>query len=266
MQLHDYHMHTHFSCDSKATMEEMCKSAIAQDIPEIGFSEHFDLHPLEPCQNWFQVDQWWSELERCRAEFAGRLLIRAGIEVGEPHLYQSEMQAMLERRPFDYALGSLHWVGRNSVFDINYFKNHDEPVTYSTFFVELEKMTRMGGFDILSHFDVFIRTSQAVYGHYNAEDYVDLIRPILRNCIDHGIALDLNTSALRKRANVLTPNLEILRWYAELGGERVTLGSDAHKPLDVGSHLDVALAIAKEAGLRYLTYFSGRQAELRPMP
>lgn len=266
MQLHDYHMHTHFSCDSKATMVEMCKSAIAQEIPEIGFSEHYDLHPLEPCQNWFQADRWWEELTRCREEFAGRLIIRAGIEVGEPHLYRAETEALLARYPFDYVLGSLHWVGRNSVFDINYFKNHDADVAYSTFFVELEKMTRSGGFDILSHFDVLIRTAHAVYGHYNVAEYEDLVRPILRNCIDHGIALDLNTSALRKRANVLTPNLETLRWYVELGGERVTLGSDAHKPLDVGGHLDVAIAIAKQAGLRSLTYFEGRQAELRPMP
>ncbi len=266
MQLHDYHMHTHFSCDCKATMTEMCMSAIAQEIPEIGFTEHYDLHPQEPCRDWFRPDPWWAEIERCRAEFAGRLIIRAGIEVGEPHIFGKDLADLLARYPFDYVLGSLHWVGRDSMFDINYFKNHPSEIAYSTFFVELEKMTRIGAFDILSHFDVLTRTAHAVYGEYNASDYEDLIRPVLRNCIDQGIALDLNTSALRKRANVLTPNLDILRWYVELGGERVTLGSDAHKPIDIGSHLDVAIAIAKEAGLRYLTYFAGRKAELRPMP
>lgn len=244
----------------------MCKSAVIQGVPEIGFTEHYDFHPLEPCHNWFRADEWWAELLRCRDEFAGELIIRAGIEVGEPHLYTKEMESVLSRLPFDYVLGSLHWVGRHSMFDINYFKVQTEEVAYSTYFVELEKMTRQGGFDILSHFDVLTRTAQAVYGIYEPQNYADLIRPILRNCIEHGIALDLNTSALRKRANVLTPNLEILRWYVELGGERVTLGSDAHKPRDLGSHLDVAMAIAKEAGLRYLTFFEQRRAELRPMP
>jgi histidinol-phosphatase (PHP family) len=266
MQFHDYHMHSNFSCDCQATMAEMCKSAVAQEIPEIGFTEHYDLHPLEPCRDWFRVKPWWAELERCRAEFAGRLIIRAGIEVGEPHLYTAEMAAMVSQGPFDYVLGSLHWVGRHSMFDVTYFKEHPAEIAFSTFFVELEKMTRVGGFDVLSHFDVLIRTAHAVYGPYDVHEYADLIRPILRNCIDHGIALDLNTSGLRKRVNVLTPNLEILRWYAELGGERVTLGSDAHRPVEVGAHLDVAIAIAKEAGLRYLTYFVNRQAELRPLP
>ncbi|MEZ4674027.1 MAG: PHP domain-containing protein [Caldilineaceae bacterium] len=265
MQFHDYHMHTNFSCDCKATMADMCRSAIAQEIPEIGFTEHYDLHPLEVCRDWFQPEPWWAELGRCRAEFAGRLIIRSGIEVGEPHLYQEEMQAIVTRYPFDYILGSLHWVGRHNMFDINYFKAHAPGSGFaSTFFVELEKMTRAGGFDILSHFDVFIRTAHAVCGHYHARD-CDLIRPILRNCIEREIALDLNTSALQ-RANVLTPNLDILRWYVELEEGNELRWARMPTNIDIGSHLDVAVAMAKEAGLRYLTYFSARQAELRPMP
>jgi len=87
---------------------------------------------------------------------------------------------------------------------------------------------------------------------------------VLRNCIEHGIALDLNTAALRRSTNVLTPGLEILQWYVAMGGERVSLGSDAHRPENVGQHLDVALEIARQAGLKYLTHFEGRQAILRP--
>ena len=264
--MHDYHMHSNFSCDCKATMQDMCKSAIAQEIPEIGFSEHYDLHPLEQCNNWFQPSPWWAELARCRAIYGNRLLIRAGIEVGEPHIYRSQMAALLAQWPFDYVLGSLHWVGRDNMFDVNHFKNTPRDQSYRAFFIELEQMTRLGGFDILSHFDVFIRTAHAVYGHYDPHDFEDLIRPVLRNCVEQGIALDLNTSALRRRVAVLTPGVDVLRWYVELGGERVTLGSDAHRPVDVGAHLDVAIATAKAARLRYLTYFAGRQATLRPMP
>lgn len=244
----------------------MCQSAINHGIGEIGFSEHFDLHADEPCRDWFRPEPWWAELQQCRERFAGQLTIRAGIEVGEPHLFPTETAQMLARLPFDYVLGSLHWVGRDSMFNINYFKGHDAALAYSSFFVELERMTRIGGFDILSHFDVPIRTAFAVYGHYASADYEDLIRPVLRNCIRQGIALDLNTSALRSRVNVLTPSLDILRWYVELGGERVTLGSDAHKPVDVGSHLDVAISMARAAGIRYLTYFEQRQAKLVPLP
>ncbi len=264
--MHDYHMHSNFSFDCRAEMRDMCQSAIAQGIPEIGFSEHYDLHPSEPYRNQFHPATWWEELQRCRREFAGCLTIRAGIEVGEPHLFPAETAAMLARLPFDYVLGSLHFVGGNNMFDIGYFKTHDATLAYQSFFTELAEMTRHGGFDILSHFDVPIRTAFAVYGPYSSLDYEDLIRPVLQNCIDQGIALDLNTSALRSRVNVMTPNLEILRWYVEQGGERVTLGSDAHKPVDVGKHLDVALSIARTAGIQYLTHFEQRQAMLLPLP
>ena len=61
---------------------------------------------------------------------------------------------------------------------------------------------------------------------------------------------------------MLTPNVEILKWYVELGGERVTLGSDAHKPEDIGADLEVALDAARAAGLKYVTQFERRQASL----
>lgn len=264
--MHDYHMHTNFSCDCEAAMADMCESAIAQGIPEIGFTEHYDLYPGEACCDWFKPEAWWAELERCRAMFVGRLTIRAGIELGEPHIFQTEVKTMWARLPFDYALGSLHWVGNESVFNPAYFENAPVEKTFGNFFIELEQMTRIGGFHILSHFDVPIRTAHKVYGGYDVYRFEDLIRPVLRNCIDHGIALDLNTAALRGRAKVLTPNLQILRWYVEMGGERVTLGADAHRPAHVGSHFAETLAIAREAGIRRLTYFEQGQATLKPLP
>jgi len=259
---HDYHMHSDFSCDCKASMAEMCRGAIEKGVPEIGFTEHYDLHPGESCPDWFQPEPWWAELERCRAEFAGRLTIRAGIEIGEPHIYRDEARAILVRYPFDYALGSLHWVGPESVFDTHYFQSHPADEAFRAYFVELERVAHAGGFDSLSHFDVPVRTAFPVYGEYDPRRYEDVIRPVLRNCIEHGIALDLNTAALRRKANVLTPGPDILRWYVEMGGERITLGSDAHRPEHVGLHLDVALEAARAAGLKYVTHFEGRQVRM----
>ncbi|MCB0086693.1 MAG: hypothetical protein KDE54_02175, partial [Caldilineaceae bacterium] len=88
------------------------------------------------------------------------------------------------------------------------------------------------------------------------------IRAALRNCIEHGIALDLNTSALRSHVKLLTPGPDILRWYVEMGGERVTLGSDAHQPRNIGGKLEQALTIARQAGLKYVTHFRQREARL----
>jgi histidinol-phosphatase (PHP family) len=263
---HDYHMHSNFSCDCQVTMAAMCQAAVDKGIPEIGFTEHFDHYASDECKDFFELEPWAAELERCRTEFAGRLTVRAGIELGEPHLFADETGAMLARYPFDYALGSLHWVGRHSVFDRDYFEQYPASETFPAFFAELERMTAAGGFDVLSHFDVPVRTAFVVYGRYDPRDYEDAIRPVLQNVVERGLALDLNTAALRRRAKLLTPGLDILRWYVELGGERVTLGSDAHEPRQVGSHLPEAIEIARAAGLKYLTFFERRQPRLVPLP
>ena len=247
---HDYHMHSTFSCDCQARMADMCAAAVAKGIAEIGFTEHYDLFKgeTETCRDYFKLEPWAAELKRQQAAFAGRLIVRAGIEIGEPHLFQAEAQALLARYPFDYVLGSLHWVGPDSIFDSRYFQARSAKEAFRLFYEELERMTAMGGFDILSHFDVPVRTAFAVYGRYAAAEHEEALRPVLRNCIERGLALDLNTAALRRRAQVLTPGLDILRLYVEMGGERVTLGSDAHRPEQVGSHLDVAMAIARAPG------------------
>ncbi|HEY7680258.1 MAG TPA: hypothetical protein VIC04_07025, partial [Terriglobia bacterium] len=100
------------------------------------------------------------------------------------------------------------------------------------------------------------------------------IRPVLRNCVERGIALDINTAALRRKysspprdpAALLAPGVDILRWYVELGGERVTLGSDSHRPEQLGFGLQLALDAARAAGLKYVTQFERRQARLLPLP
>ena len=263
MYPHDYHLHSNFSCDGKASIVEQCLSAIQKGLPEIGFTEHYDLHPGEgEYRDWFRVNEWGAEIDRARQEFAGRLIIRAGIEIGEPHIFQAEAQAMLARYPFDYALGSLHWVGDESIFDRHYFQRRAPDEAFGLFFEELERMTRVGGFDVLSHFDVVVRTGQPIYRGYDPRRYEEAIRAVLKNCIDHGIALDLNTQGLRSRCQRLTPGVEILTWYRELGGERITLGSDAHTPDVIAANFEAAIEAMQAAGLKYVTQFEKRAAKM----
>jgi histidinol-phosphatase (PHP family) len=258
---HDYHLHSHYSCDCQATMAAQCASAVAKGIPEIGITDHYDLHPMESCRDWLRLDEWAAEIDRVRAEFADRLIVRAGIEIGEPHLFQAETHAILDRYPFDYALGSLHYVGKLTVFDLDYFRRPADEA-FGLYFEELERLTRIGGFDVLGHFDVPIRTGCMVYCEYDPRRYEDLIRPVLKHCVEHGIALDINSKGLRGKSKRLTPDVEILTWYVEQGGERVTLGSDAHKPQDIGADLEVALDAARAAGLKYVTQFEKRAARM----
>ena len=260
----DYHTHTHFSCDSQATMDEMCQAAVTLGLPEMGFTEHFDSVPQDVGCGYFRLEPWADSLEACRCQYGRRLTLRAGIELGEPHVYAAETKALLAEYPFDYAIGSLHWVGSAFTFSPDYFRRPADEA-YRLYFEELEKMTRLGDFDILAHFEVVTRMGYEVYHEYDPTRYEDVIRPVLQNCIARGIALELNTWSVRRSTRRIMPAPEILRWYREMGGERVTLGSDAHQPERITEDFDTALATLREVGIGQVTQFQRRQASLIPL-
>ncbi len=260
----DYHLHTHFSCDSQAAMAEMCQAALAQGLPEIGFTEHVDYNPQDSCHDYFRLEPWAAELEACRRQYDGQLTLRAGLEIGEPHDYPAETQTLLTQYPFDYVIGSLHWVGTNDIFGQAFFERPADEA-FRHYFEELERMTRLGDFDVVGHLEVVTRMGYEVYAEYNLARYEDVIRAVLASCIARGLTLELNTWSVRRSIRRITPAPEILRWYREMGGERVTLGSDAHQPERIAQDFDTAMAALREVGIRYVTQFQKRQATLIPL-
>ncbi len=261
----DYHMHSRFSSDSQAGVEEMCRKAIELGIPEIGLSEHFDLHPREPKPVFYQPDAWWAEIEAVRSRLDGRLTLRAGIEIGEPHRFPREVAQLLGDYPYDYVIGSLHYVGDDFMFDENLLASRPADEILLAYFNELEVMTRQPQFDILGHLDVPVRNAKILWGGYEPQRYERLIRAVLQNCIDRKLALDVNAAGLRKPARNLMPDAAILRWYVEMGGQYVTFGSDAHSVDQIGLHLDQALQAVRQAGLKSVAQFERRQARLLPL-
>jgi histidinol-phosphatase (PHP family) len=149
------------------------------------------------------------------------------------------------------------------MFDPAYFRAHPADEVYRNYFNEVEEMLHSADIDILAHLDIPVRTAAPILG-FDPHRYEEQIRRILRKVIDRGLALDVNTAGLRNPARNLMPDPIILGWYAEIGGEHVTLGSDAHKSSQVGLHLDQALAAIRTAGLSNITQYEQRQA--RPLP
>ena len=260
----DYHMHSRFSEDADDTLEAMCSRAIELGIPEIGFSEHWDVGPYETNPRFFKPEPWFAELERLRGLFTGQLVIRAGIEIAEPHLYPQETAEVLGRAPFDYVIGSVHYVGQNFMFNGEYFHSHTADEVYSSYFAEMQRMVRTAELDIVAHFDIPARTGKPIFG-YEPARYEEKIRSALKTCIERGLALDVNVSGLRKPSQIIMPDPLILKWYAEMGGQRLTLGSDAHRVREVSLHLEKAIEAIRAVGINHVTQFERRQAHLLPL-
>jgi len=244
-------------------MESMCAEAVRKNIPEIAFTEHFDRVRNGMCFDRYDAAGFFKELEKMRVKFAPQgLTIKAGVEVGEIHLNRAEVNAVLDAHPYDLVLGSLHWAGGENIFERPYFQKRDHQTAARDYFAELAEMVDGGGFTIMSHMDVLKRTGYGVYNnHFDIAEYEEYVRPVFAACIRRGIAPEINTSALRMPVNQTHPTLEAIRWYKEMGGELLSIGSDSHSPVQLGTGLDKAIQIAKDAGFTHLTRYAARKVQ-----
>jgi histidinol-phosphatase (PHP family) len=203
---------------------------------------------------------------RCQAEFNGQLVIRAGIEISEPHKHAADVHAVLTNHEWDFVLVSLHWLNSGEVNAINAGKEefilstHDWQQSFRDYFTEMATMAREGDFDVLAHIDYPARYNRRYFGNgYDIGLFEDDVRNVLRQVIARGKGIEINTSPWRRGLPDPNPPAKVIHWFREMGGEVLTVGSDAHAPKDVGAGIDRALAIARAAGFTHIATFHNRQ-------
>jgi histidinol-phosphatase (PHP family) len=271
-------------------MAAACETAIARGMREIAFADHVDFEPLDECCGYLRPAAYLAEIERCRAIYGDQLTIRAGVEIGEAHVYRDQAAALLEAHEFDFVLGSLHWVDGRLHNDKRYFAGRTLDEGLHAYFEELARLASEADYDVLAHLDTVRRAAYRAFG-LKALDYApykETIRRTLRTLVERGKGLEVNTVTVRLSASRLSgstersqslgkvstkshgeacrrgmgdpsPPLQVLRWYRELGGEILTFGSDAHTPDAIGSCFDVALEMVRTAGFTRLATFKQRQ-------
>jgi len=258
-RIRDYHVHTSFSIDSDAQMPATCEAAISRGLSEIAFTDHADFGPDDTPDD-FPTVKYLAEIERCRTTYGDRLTIRAGIEMGEPHIFAQEAAAVLDGGDFDFVLGSAHYAdGMQAAWHATFF---EQPLrqAYEAYFRQVVDLAAEGDFDVLGHLDLVKRDAGQFGKVYDGpEPYADMIRTALRYIVERGKGIEINTSPLRRGQSEPCPTLQILRWYREMGGEILTIGSDAHRSEDVASDFDVALEMAEAVGFTRLATFEQRQ-------
>lgn len=257
--LQDYHMHSTFSIDSRMSMTEACEQALRLGLAEICFTEHVDYVPGDAGTGFYDPEAYFAELRRCRDAFGDRLLVRAGVEIGEAHRYPDKAEELTSSFPFDFVIGSLHWVGPNLVMTPEYFEGRSRDEAYTDYFEEMFDLVEHGGFDVVGHLDVPKRYEANCLGNFDAAKFAEPIRAVLKSCVDKGIGIEINTGTMRRTGNDPSPSPLMLRWYRELGGEVLTLGSDAHRPTHIAYEFGEALDLAQTSGFTHLTTFERRR-------
>jgi histidinol-phosphatase (PHP family) len=242
-------------------MAAACEAAIARGVSEIAFTDHADFEPLDDCCGYLRPAAYVAEIERCRRRYGDHLTIRAGVEIGEGHVYADQATALLEAHEFDFVLGSMHWVDGRLHCDERYFAGRTLDEGLRAYFEEMARLAAEADYDVLAHFDTVRRAAYRAFG-LKTLDYVpyeETIHRTLRTLVERGKGLEVNTVTYRRGMGDPSPPLQILRWYRKVGGEILTLGTDAHTPDAIGAGFDVALDMVRAAGFTRVATFEQRR-------
>lgn len=264
----DFHMHTAFSADSEADVETMLDTALEKGMETVCITDHWDEdYPkvyLEESGTpfCFDIEKYFEKAEQLKGCYAGQLDVRIGIELGmQPHL-GTFYKEMTERYPFDFVIGSVHLIEGKDPYFGELTENHEDAWIYRRALEEtLSNLEHIGDFDVLGHIDYVVR-----YGKYRAEQYSyerfsELLDQILKKVIASGKGIELNTAGWKYGLDFCHPHPDVLKRYRKLGGEIVTVGSDAHKPEHVAYDFKKAEEVLKICGFTYYTQFRNRKPE-----
>ena len=231
-------------------MERSCERALEVGLPAIAFTEHADWALVHKGQHAVDIEGYFDAVERCRMKFKG-LRILTGVELGEPHWFPSEAAAVLAAGPLDQVHGSIHCIRLDGeLLDASQFRDHpgiDFPRAVREYFRETQAMLDSGqGFETLAHLDYPKRYWQEGVAPYREEDYEAEIRAILVAAARTGRVLEVNTT----RGQTLCPDITVVRWWREVGGQAVQFGSDAHQPDKVAEGFKLATQMVEAAGFK----------------
>lgn len=257
----DYHLHSSFSGDSDAPMEDMVIRAAQLGLTEICFTEHMDLdYPVTPDTpaGFFEVDtpSYRREACRCRRQYADRINVRFGIELGmQPHLGRQNAD-YVQKHDFDFVIASTHIAGRMDPYLPAFFSGRSQEEAYRAYFAEtLACMKSFSDFDVYGHIDYVIRYGPCRDDHYAYDQYRDLFEEMIHTLLSKGKGIELNTGGLREGLRQAHPCTAFLKRYRELGGEIITVGSDAHRPAHMAAHFARAGELLRDCGFsRYCTF------------
>lgn len=257
-RLVDYHLHSDSSPDCPISMATQCEQAIELGVTELCFTEHLDFDPRDGDDGFLNEGRYDDEIRRAREQYSNRLIIRQGIELGEGHRYYGQAQERLSARTYDFVLGSIHWT-QHLCLGVPFAPEITREQLYTCYFEELLRLSQMDFYDVIAHFDLAKRYGVTHFGPFEPSEYEEVIRAILRNLIEKGKGIEINTSGCRQPPQETLPGPAILRWYRDMGGEILTVGSDSHRPQHVAYRVADAYDLAREIGFKALTLFEQRK-------
>jgi len=263
IQMFDLHTHHERCGHAEGEIRDYIEAAIRSGLDIIGISDHSpyfykaeDHFRPNVTMRKSEFAEYVAEVLALKKEYENKIEVLLGVESDYFPEHMSYYQEQYKKHPFDYIIGSVHYVDDLSIFNKNRWKRltDDEKVaTKNAYYKLIQQSAQSGLFQILGHID-------AMKGFY--PEFSDIpsteVEETLKIIGQKNIAIEINTSGRTKYVGGWYPSDDILE-KALFYNIDVTFGSDAHTPERVGDDFQLVKEKLKEIGFQKWCFF--RQKE-----
>lgn len=275
MNIIDCHTHTQFSVDSEADINQMIERACELRLAAYAITDHCECnrwyseshYPDEDTYRFFDFGKDFessiSAVTKLKEKYDGRFNLICGVEIGQA-LHDVEIaEKIIGDSRLDFIIASIHQLPQTEDFAFIDYTQYTIDGIYELlerYFNEILKLSHWGKFDVLGHLTYTLRYIKGNFGiDIDISRFDELIAEIFCTLIYNSCGIEINTSGLRQSYGDTFPSLKYVKLYRELGGEILSIGSDAHTVEDLGKGVREGAEIAKEAGFIHLCYFKRRK-------
>jgi histidinol-phosphatase (PHP family) len=258
----DLHVHTPRCGHAIGSAREYVARALEIGLAELGFADHLPLVGRVDASLAMSADALPGYVEEVLAaalEAPQEVRVRLGVEADYVDGTQNRVAEMLAAHPFDYVLGSVHFLG-DWAFDhpaeMDRYEGMEPTRFWEWYFETAAAAAGSGLFDVMAHPDLAKK-----FDVWPDFDPSYLYGPFADAVAATGVAAEINTAGLFKPVGEIYPTRGLLE-ELHSRGVAITFGSDAHAASDVGRAFGDAVALAWEVGYREAVTFEKR----RPMP
>ena len=261
MILSDYHVHSEFSGDSTQNIEEIIQRAVYLGLQEIALTDHLEYDIEGMTDRWvLKIDNYIKRVLELKEKYKKEIDIKLGVEIGVQTHTKDYLEEVVRSHPFDFVINSSHAINKIDLAFGEIQEGRTKEEVQALYFDNvLKNVDIYDQFNVYGHLDFITRYGGAKYRGLNYQKNFDVIDAILKKLIEKGKGIEINTSGYRYKEERFYPCADIIKRYYELGGEILTIGSDAHIKEYLIMDFKRVYDFLESIGKKYITSFEKMQ-------
>lgn len=252
----DTHTHSNHSFDGKHTVLEMAQTAEKMGLKYYAITDHLEFE-YQPWNKPFDPNAQRRDVLEAQQQVSLKLAYGAEIGLTADPIHAKMGWEHIKDYDPDIVIGSLHILDGMDVYNPPYFEGKDRAQAYGAYLENiLAAIKTLPQINIVGHYDFVCKRAPFEPRAMSLSDAPDALGELFSYLIQNGIGLEINTAVWQQSPPW---GLDVLKFYAQKGGEFVTFGTDSHRPSQVGLRIDEARELALAAGIKYTAIYEKRK-------